>query len=81
MEPQIRPEPTPNERAAILAALPALLAEDGVPAAYRSGWRVAGIRENVAEQTETRLGQPAGSERDSHGATARPRSSPGATRA
>jgi hypothetical protein len=69
VEPRIRPEPAADERAAILAALATLLAEDGAPAAYRSGWREAGIRENVEEEAEAQ------------GATGRPRSSPGATRA
>lgn len=71
MEPQIRPEPEPDERAAILAALERLLSEDSRPPAYRSTWREAGIRENLDDACEN----------DDYGATARPRSSPGATRA
>jgi hypothetical protein len=47
MEPQIRPIPEPEERAAILAALERLLPDERVPAAYRSAWREAGVRENV----------------------------------
>jgi len=47
VEAQINPDPTPEERAAILAALDRLLAGDSQPAAYRSAWREAGIRENV----------------------------------
>ena len=69
MEPEIRPEPSPEERAAILAALERLLAEDSLPPAYRSSWREAGILENLDEPD------------DDYGATARPRSNPGATRA
>jgi hypothetical protein len=48
VDPEIRPEPTQEERAAILAALERLLAGDGAPA-YRSAWREAGIRENLDE--------------------------------
>jgi hypothetical protein len=47
MEIEIRPEPGPAERQAILAALEELLAYNPVPAAYRSAWRDEGIRENV----------------------------------
>lgn len=68
MEPEIRPEPSPEQRAAILAALERLLAEDSLPPAYRSSWREAGILENLYDP-------------DDYGATARPRSNPGATRA
>jgi hypothetical protein len=49
MEVEIRPEPGPVERQAILAALHELLAFDQVPAAYRSAWRAEGIRENVED--------------------------------
>ena len=52
----------------MVAAVEALLARDLLPAAYRSGWRLRGVLENVGEdedQDETGL----------------PRSSPGATRA
>jgi hypothetical protein len=65
MEFEIRPEPSPEEREAVVAALERLLARDPVPAAYRSRWRDEAVRENV----------------DADYATARPRSSPGATRA
>jgi hypothetical protein len=71
MERRIRPEPTPEERAAILAALERLLSEDARPPAYRSAWRDAGVRENLDNSGED----------GDYGATARPRSSPGATRA
>lgn len=50
MDPEIRPEPTQEERAAILAALERLLAGDAP--AYRSAWREAGIRENLDESDE-----------------------------
>ena len=52
MEPEIRPEPTPQERVAILAALEHLLAEDPRPPAYLSAWRVAGVRENLDQPDE-----------------------------
>ncbi len=51
MEPEIKPEPSPEERAAILAALERSLA-DGGPPTYRSGWRDVGIRENVDDWVE-----------------------------
>jgi hypothetical protein len=63
---QITPEP--EEREPVLAAVEALLARDSVPPAYRSGWRLRGVLENVGEvedQDDTGL----------------PRSNPGATRA
>jgi hypothetical protein len=46
---EIRPEPGREERAAILAGLEQLLAEEEPPAAYRSVWRAEGIRENLGE--------------------------------
>lgn len=52
MEPQIRPEPTPEERAVILAALERLVSRDSRPSAYRSAWRDAGVRENLDESSE-----------------------------
>ena len=48
-EPTITPPPSPEERAAILAALDRL-AENGLPAAYRSAWREEGIREVASEE-------------------------------
>jgi hypothetical protein len=54
MDVEIRPEPAPEEREAILAALESLAAEDGPPAPYRSSWRAAGIRENLEETAEER---------------------------
>ena len=64
----VRITPEPEDRDVVLAAVERLLSRDPLPAAYRSGWRSHGIRENVGEaedQDETGL----------------PRSSPGATRA
>ena len=64
----MRITPQPEEREPLLAAVEALLARDSVPPAYRSGWRLRGVLENVGEvedQDDTGL----------------PRSSPGATRA
>jgi hypothetical protein len=52
VEAQIRPDPSPEERAAILAALDSLLAGDPRPAAYRSSWREEGIRENLDDGAE-----------------------------
>jgi hypothetical protein len=54
MELEIRPEPDPDEREAVALALERLLAGDDTPSAYRSGWRRAGIAENVGgEETES----------------------------
>jgi hypothetical protein len=52
MEPEIRPEPTPEERAAILVALERLLGDDSGAPADRSAWREAGIRENVGDSED-----------------------------
>jgi hypothetical protein len=49
MELEIRPEPEPAELQAIVAAFEELLANDQVPAAYRSAWRAEGVRENVED--------------------------------
>jgi hypothetical protein len=57
VEPTIRPEPSADERAAILAAFQ-LLGDNRVPGAYRSGWREAGIRENVDEPPDAQLRSP-----------------------
>jgi hypothetical protein len=46
MEPLIRPEPTENERRALLAALEA---EPTRPAVYTSRWREAALEEGVSE--------------------------------
>jgi hypothetical protein len=53
VEPEITPEPSPEERAAILAALQDQSADEGAPPAYRSLWRRDGIRENVEDEEET----------------------------
>jgi hypothetical protein len=45
---EIRPEPSPDERQALLASLERLLADQEPPAAYRSGWRKQGLLENIA---------------------------------
>lgn len=66
----IEPEPDPAQRAAVTLALERLLADERLPAVYRSAWRAAGIAENVGDTDAL----------DAY-ATARPRSSPGATRA
>jgi hypothetical protein len=52
VEPEIRPEPSPEERAAILAALERLLDGDSGPSAYRSAWRDAGVRENLDDSDD-----------------------------
>lgn len=52
MEAQIRPEPSPEERTAILAAVVRLEADETVPPAYRSAWREAGVRENLGAEEE-----------------------------
>jgi hypothetical protein len=67
---EISPEPSPEEREALLGALAALLTRDPRPTAYRSAWREQGIRDSLEEGGD-----------DDYGATGRPRSSPGATRA
>ena len=51
MELEIRPEPGPEEREAILASLERLLRPEP-PAAYRSAWRTQAIRENVEDPPE-----------------------------
>ena len=57
MDYAITPEPTPEERAALIVALERLLARDGgalgAPPAYTSAWRQAGVRENVELATES----------------------------
>lgn len=53
VELEIRPEPGPEEREAILCGLEKLMvAQAGRPAAYGSAWRAAGIRENVEDSAE-----------------------------
>jgi hypothetical protein len=47
---EIRPEPSPEERRALLASLERLLADPEPPAAYRSGWRKQALLENIAPE-------------------------------
>ena len=58
----VRITPEPEERDVVLAAVEQLLSRDPLPAAYRSAWRVEGIRENVDQDD-------AGLPRSSPGAT------------
>jgi hypothetical protein len=51
VEPEIKPEPTPEERAAILAALRELAGERR-PATEISAWRRLGVRENLDADDE-----------------------------
>jgi hypothetical protein len=64
----VRITPEPEDRDAVLAAVETLLARDPLPAAYRSGWRLRGVLENVGDDED-------------QDDTGLPRSSPGATRA
>ena len=50
MNAEIRPEPTREERDAILRILQRQSASASVPAAYRSVWRDVGIRENLGDE-------------------------------
>ena len=68
---EIRPEPTAEERAALLAALAS--APDGRTDPYRSVWRLAGVLENVESGADAPPPPPA--------AEGSPRSRPGASRA
>ena len=70
MEPEITPEPTREERAALLAALAS--APDGRTDPYGSVWRLAGLLENV----ESDASPP-----PSAAGEGSPRSRPGASRA
>jgi hypothetical protein len=45
----VRITPEPEERDVVLAAVEQLLSRDPLPAAYRSGWRAAGIEEYVGQ--------------------------------
>jgi hypothetical protein len=53
VEPEITPEPSPEERAAILAALKERDPNEGAPPAYRSVWRREGILESVEDEGES----------------------------
>jgi hypothetical protein len=74
MEPLIRPEPTDEERRAILAALAE--AEPRRPAVYESRWREAALEEGVSAGETT-----AASDRDLDQATAPDLKTRGASRA
>jgi hypothetical protein len=51
MELQIHPEPSPEERAALVAVYERLLGEGRrLPTAYDSEWRRLGLRENVEDE-------------------------------
>ena len=67
---EITPEPTPEEREALLAALTS--APGGHTDPYRSVWRLAGLLESVESGGEAPRSAAAGGS---------PRSSPGASRA
>jgi hypothetical protein len=56
MELQIEPEPSDEERRALLAAAEEMLERSSEPAAARSGWREAGIRENVSDELPDETG-------------------------
>jgi hypothetical protein len=51
--PEITPEPSPEERMVILTALEEQSADEGLPPAYRSPWRQAGILESVEDEGES----------------------------
>jgi hypothetical protein len=50
VELEIEPEPSADERVAILRALADNVLEGASPLAYRSAWREDGIRENVLDR-------------------------------
>ena len=50
MEYELSPEPPPDERDALLAALEQLVADAEAAPAYASGWRRVGIRDNVEHE-------------------------------
>jgi hypothetical protein len=52
VKPEITPEPSPAERAAILAVLQERDADESAPPAYRSAWRREGILESVEDEGE-----------------------------
>jgi hypothetical protein len=52
VEPEITPEPSPEERAAILAALREQQSEGSEPPRYRSAWRREGIRESLEDEVQ-----------------------------
>jgi hypothetical protein len=48
----VSPEPEPEEWDALVLALERLLPTTGVPPAYTSRWRSAGIAENVGDDED-----------------------------
>lgn len=65
---EITPDPNPEEREALLAAI----GSDGDPRAepYRSVWRLAGLLENAESAPDPpRPGEPSGVPRSSRGAS------------
>ena len=52
MELLIEPEPSDEERRALLAGVEEVLERSSEPAAARSVWREAGIRENVSDEPD-----------------------------
>jgi hypothetical protein len=64
---EITPEPSPEERAAIVSALESRGGESAGP--YRSVWRLAGLLENVESAGDApRFASDTGSPRSSRGA-------------
>jgi len=64
---EITPEPSPEERAALLAAL--AKRTDGPSDGYRSVWRLAGLLENVdSDDFPPRAAPAVGSPRSNRGA-------------
>ncbi len=58
MDLEIEPEPSPEERAAILAAVEEQRAQGSGPAAHRSAWRATGVRENALDDGFAEPGEP-----------------------
>jgi hypothetical protein len=53
VEPEITPEPSPEERAAIIAALQEWDVNEGAPPPYRTAWRREGILESIEDEGES----------------------------
>jgi hypothetical protein len=53
VEPEITPEPSPEEREAILAALREQEPDGAAPAGYGSAWRREGIRESLEDEADS----------------------------
>ena len=70
MDVEIRPEPTPQEREALLSALGSAGARAGRPGSYWSVWRLAGLLENVDSGADGfPAAAPDGAPRSSRGAS------------